>query len=141
MVIEGINHNPALEILSRDHRNYRLTGSRFFRTNNPSADYDFFVQYDRELIAFLENNKFSRYSGIPTYCENGYSNFLDNLRTQDILGIWRRGNVDVQVSMNAYKRQIIQKYIKRFFSNFNDLTKRQRREVWSLAYFISQEKI
>ena len=53
-----VNLGSAGLLLDRSEFNFYLTGSRFFKTESPISDFDYFVQDSQEVRNFLHDNSF-----------------------------------------------------------------------------------
>lgn len=96
---------------------FYLTGSRYFNTNTPQSDWDFFVQKNKELEEFLIKQGFfvdsqASYSD-PSVCKV-YINPNDN--------------VQVQVIFDAELKLLAQTVIKR--KNLITTDKKINRHIW-----------
>ena len=77
-----------IEIYNSDH-GFALTGSRFFGNHNDNSDYDFFANYEKKVIDFLERLGFKQIT-------------VDTYRDSQIVRIYRRhfesqGDIDIML--------------------------------------------
>lgn len=103
-----------------------LTGSRFF---NPKcdADFDFFCQNTPEIQSLFKS---LGYADITSRFYEGCC---------QVVKVYRKGKIDVQLVQNAILKQQIQQQLLSFYgTRFNNFPKSERKIYWRLAYAIAE---
>lgn len=117
----------ALESIALSPFTFHLTGSRFFGTERPDSDYDFFVKQQTGLVDWLRNNGFAKdyqsYEGDPVIVE-----------------VWGRDNVHVQIVTNVVAKQYIQTNMRPLMIAAK-LNKVQAQMFWRIATRLYKTKI
>lgn len=109
----------ALDFISSSPFVFYLTGSRYFGTERPDSDYDFFTQENEQLEKVLEDNGFrldsESYQGDPIMTK-----------------VYARENVHIQlvidVKMKAWVQLLLASYIQKYKPD-----KEQLKSLWSIA--------
>lgn len=114
---------------------FYLTGSRFFGTQTEDSDWDFFVGYSKEVVAFLIENNFrivndSEYEDSNTVAVYRY---MDKFNRPSMC-------VDVQVVLNPAMKEDIQNKIKPVIRNSAIKDKEAMRLMWNVAYRLSKSQ-
>lgn len=114
----------ALDKLAASTYTFYLSGSRFFGTNRPSSDWDYFVQMPMSdgYALFDELRSFG-------FTKRRVTNYLD-LNT---LEVWTCDNVDVQIVANVPFKRAAQMAFKRRGKLYPS------REDWDAAYEVAAE--
>ncbi len=111
---------------------FYLTGSRYFNTNTPQSDWDFFVEKNEDVEEFLIDQGF----------------FIDNQASYSDSSVYKvyinpNDNVQVQVIFDAKLKVLAQTVIKR--KNLITTNKEINRYIWEATILtlsvISSEKI
>lgn len=105
--------NTMLFELQNSDLDFYLTGSRFFNTNNKNSDYDFFVEDSPRVRQLLKNLGFERLNNSAYLDNNTIIVYRYISKNRDI---WCPGHIDVQIVIDAVKKQCVQNIIK--YNNF-----------------------
>jgi hypothetical protein len=128
-LIHGINgiHQVVgkLEALELD---LYLTGSRFFNTEGPQSDWDFFVENTEKIESILKELEFE---ALEKY--DGYAYDLNTAK------IFRRkfpkgDQIDIQLAKNVQLRIDAQKLIKESQIPLHKMNRGQAQKLWNLVY-------
>lgn len=117
-----------LKFLECSPKTFHLTGSRFFGNYTEHSDYDFFTQSNNDYIEFLLKIGFRKLTDVDfneqTYDGKQFVTILEYLPLD--------GNkIQIQFVYEYDRKNRIQNRIKNEFKSFNDLTKEQKRDLWS----------
>ena len=115
----------ALDKLATSTYTFYLSGSRFFGTNRPSSDWDYFVQMPK----YDGGNGYALFDELRSFgfTKRYTTNYLD-LNT---LEVWTCDNVDVQVVANVPFKRAAQTAFKRCGKLYPS------REDWDAAYEVA----
>ena len=105
--------NTMLFELQNSDLDFYLTGSRFFNTKNKNSDYDFFVEDSPRVRQLLKNLGFERLNNSAYLDDNTVVVYRYISKNRDI---WCPGHIDVQIVIDAVKKQCVQNIIK--YNNF-----------------------
>lgn len=115
----------AVDIIRLAPMTFRLTGSRYFGTDRPDSDWDFFVQDAENTADFLTKNGFRLDS--VSYKEDS-----------NITRVFKKDNVHVQLVQDEKKKILLQCLLKPVFQflslDLNRGTKTLNRAIWQAAY-------
>lgn len=114
----------ALDKLATSTYTFYLSGSRFFGTNRPSSDWDYFVQ-----MPMSEGYKLHDELRSFGFTKRYTTNYLD-LNT---LEVWSCDHVDVQIVANVPFKRAAQMAFKRCGKLYPS------REDWDAAYVVAAE--
>ena len=117
-----------LKFLECSPKKFYLTGSRFFGNHTVGSDYDFFTQSNNDYVEFLLKIGFRKLTDVDfneqTYDGKQFVTILEYLPLD--------GNkIQIQFVYEYDRKNRIQNRIKNEFKSFNDLTKEQKRDLWS----------
>ena len=117
-----------LKFLECSPKTFYLTGSRFFGNHTEHSDYDFFTQSNDFYVDFFLKIGFRKLTDVDfneqTYDGKQFVTILEYLPLD--------GNkIQIQFVYEYDRKNRIQNRIKNEFKSFNDLTKEQKRDLWS----------
>jgi hypothetical protein len=118
----------VMNFFSASKYNYYLTGSKYFDSGNAGmSDWDFFVEIGAKVE--LERLGFKSISSEAMidlgYDQSQFSAILE-LKTQD-------GIIQVQLVQGIFAKVIVQDLIRsKYLTQFNSMSKKERRDLWSL---------
>jgi len=119
-----------LEILEKNSFKFYLTGSRFFGTDRPDSDWDFFTQDSPEVRQFLRENGF-REINPDSYFEFEVTDFNDYC-DENTATVFRNGKVDIQCQIDVQLKILTQEFIKHSPTILDILKKTQTPyKVWN----------
>ena len=124
MIVSKSNRVNHLDALSRMPDVFYLTGSRFFGTETPNSDWDFFVQHQDAVE--------TRLKGMGFVTEN-----LAIYESFGLVTILRHNlsDIHIQIVTNAHERQRVQESIRKHLTvpQIKNLfvTKSQAKGIWS----------
>lgn len=127
-----------LLIMSSSKFDFYLTGSRYFGNATEKSDWDFFVQYDDQIVKFLLDLGFKRnynekayddkgVSAVYTFVPTKYTGFEDISDSPE--------HIDVQLTKHAWYKLEVQKYIKhKYLDELIACQKSKRKDIWNKVY-------
>lgn len=124
--------------MSSSKFNFYLTGSRYFGNATEKSDWEFFVQYDKEIVKYLLDLGFKRnhnekayddkgISAVYTFVPSDYTGFEDVSQLPE--------HIDVQLCNQAWYKFEVQKYIKhKYLEELIACDKSKRKDIWNRTY-------
>lgn len=115
----------ALYELQKAPIEFALTGSRYFSSAvTNSTDYDFFTEFCDSAQRFLNGAGFN----LINKKDIGYD-------VCEVIEVWKRGSVDVQLVKDMHKKHVVQGVIQASFGlHLNHLDKKMRQRIWQSVY-------
>lgn len=123
--IKDQNTFNALKCIEQMPNVFYLTGSYYFGDVTPESDFDFFCEYNKHYIEYLEKN------GFELDELAGYSD-------TNTAGVFIRGKVHVQLVKDVELKHQIQLMLVKTVT-FTGMNKLQKRQIWNLAYRLMQK--
>jgi hypothetical protein len=115
------NASTSLVLLQTLPYDFYLTGSRFFGNPTKESDWDFYCEYNENLIDTLKDHGFRTL--IPTTYRDANTSL-----------VLRRDNVDIQFVKDFAKKHKVQSLLLQLIKHFDlplkDFTKLQRVQIW-----------
>ena len=127
-------------LLDRSEFHFYLTGGRFFKTESPISDCDYFVQDSREVRSFLGNEGFRGFEW--NYEELRNQDYLKDHQTVVVLASEDCGT-HIQLVENAAIKEKAQELLWFFPELMKELEgpKDRRRFLWNRLYdYVSNNK-
>ena len=121
----NLHNRGALEAMEQAPFEFHLTGSRFFETASQDSDWDFFVESDPDLPAWLEANGFELESD-SDYVSTGISEVWINEP-------WR---VHIQIISDARLKADVQEAMRDsgYAGRMYRMSKDDRKALWNFAF-------
>jgi hypothetical protein len=155
--IEGSGTAEALIALERSAFDFRLNGSRYFGTCHEQSDWDFYCNSNDDITEYLEYSGFrllgrekpeepmqinrNRYFGNSTNRTHKVApDFFPFVPPQcnrsDVVAVYRRFNIDVQVVKDAELRAVFLKYLKDNVPSYKKIPKNCHKVVYRFFFDI-----
>jgi len=116
-------------VLERSDFDFYLTGSRFFKTETPISDYDYFVQDSDEVRKFLHGSSFRVVNAFD--CDE-FPEYYDN---QTVV-VFEKDGVHIQLVRNVDTKNDAQELLRTFPELLKGLEgpRNSRRFLWNRLY-------
>lgn len=126
--------NEVMQMLNASNLKFFLTGSRYFGGTDEFSDWDFFVDRTFESVNFIKSLGFLPFE--PSREDIIYDNHYEGLSNVSVYQLITSDGERIQIQLlegnNASGVKFtVQKKIKDLGSTFTNLTKPERKKVWS----------
>lgn len=129
MSIYGVNTVlSALQVIEASSFEFHLTGSRYFGTSTVESDWDFFVEDDN--VAF--DDKYIESLRKELHRNGFVFDFENYTGAKQLVEVWQRDNVHVQIVVSAKARQYVQEQLLPIFKLLKP-DKQLAKRLWTLG--------